>query len=183
MPAVIQNKHTVPYVRFHRNNDGGFTVKFRCLSRMYYYIAIFGSVLFPIGILLLYSGVSHSLGVLSIVISIFTLSWPFLLSPTTIIASREAILIDNKRILRQDFREFQVYEPQECGVNKDAQRRKPHSLGYAYAQRTYPVGGAWMSEQQVAEVARALNAALSSVPREANPNTVSPDVSVDPRRT
>jgi hypothetical protein len=89
---------------------------------------------------------------------IFSISF-FIFGGTTVEVTKDAVVIDKKKLKRADFGGFAIDHSTKIEGNKDTLA----VLGYMYGRRKFPFGGAW-PEGQASEVASALNAHLRTVP-------------------
>jgi hypothetical protein len=99
------------------------------------------------------------------------IAWLWLLyRPTTVEVTKDAIIIDDKKLRRADFGNFHVSHTRDLPDEDE----KVAVLGYSYGNRNFKFGGAW-PHSLATEVASALNKHLRATPQTGDEHRPSPE--------
>jgi hypothetical protein len=147
-PEFEEAEYGVPHCKFEKRADG-FTASF---NRPPTFISAMDAQ----------SSHKDTGAIAALIVLVFTIIFSigfFIFGGTTVEVTKDAVIIDKKKLKRADFGGFVV----EHTTKIEGKRDTLAVLGYMYGRRTFPFGGAW-PEGQASEVASALNAHLRAVP-------------------
>jgi hypothetical protein len=82
--------------------------------------------------------------------------------PVKITVIPENVIVNDKTMRRSEFGTFHIYETKTVQSGKI--ENKLINLGYSFGNRSFPLGGKWLSERKIQEFASALNMKLRATP-------------------
>jgi len=82
--------------------------------------------------------------------------------PVKITVTPENVIVNDKTMRRSEFGTFHIYDTHTVPSGKS--ENKLINLGYSFGNRSFPLGGKWLSERKIQEFASALNIKLRSTP-------------------
>jgi len=147
-PAFVEAEYGVPHCKFERTPEG-FKVHFNKTSLHVNKVVGTGNPLLMVGGGI--AALTQKAG-----------------SGTNIEVTRDAVIIDGKRLARKDFGHFGI------GKGWEVQGYTTSVLSYQYGRRSFDFGGAW-KQAEATEVASALNDHLRATPMAGDEDQLSPE--------
>lgn len=185
MSGFVEAQWTIPHCQFQETPDG-FKVEYNTASKVGYnkmaVTPLLGIVLGVVALgLSIYIGTAADSFIVGIVVFgvTFFVGIKLIVSlvvgkkKTTIEVTKDAVIVDNKRLRRADFSHFVVNSTTTLQA-KMAQARMA-VLGYTYGTQTFEFGGMW-EEQKATEFASALNKQMRVTPMAGAENIASPEL-------
>lgn len=176
MANVAEANYDVPHCKFERTDDGGFIVRYQgwsALATLLLPFAFIGALIIAIiaaangggfiGFIVFLGGAGY--GAFKLV--------KMLVPPTEIQVTPEFVIINNKKMRREDFGHFNQFGSQTVQTGK--QTTTLHSLGYQFGSQSFQIRGAWSNERQISEVASSLNSHLQRAPQRGDEMRASPE--------
>lgn len=160
MPVQVQANWDVPHCKIEETSDG-FKIRLRRfrapspLTTLAFGVWLFGGIV-GLSIASPLIGGFGTLVLFVIWVGLFLmLAWV----TTNIEVTKDAVIIDGKRLIRDDFGGFRKYS------SMTAKNKTWDRLGYSYGTQTFPFGGMW-NNLKSAEFVSGLNRRLARTPRD-----------------
>ena len=183
--GFVEAQWTIPHCQFQATLDG-FTVEYTTASKVgYNKMAVTPMLGLIMGIVILVLSIYLGMAAGSFIVGILVFCVAFFVGiklivslivgkkKTKIEVTKDAVIIDNKRLRRADFSHFVVNS--KTTLQAKIAQATMAVLGYTYGTQTFEFGGMW-EEQKATEFTSALNKQMRVTPMAGAENVASPEL-------